>query len=140
MTASQGAPNCALEVALGPPPRRSGMHGRVNTNEDNDTAGHRSRLRKRLLEAGPGGFHDYELVEYLLTLTIPRVDTKPLAKRLIDDFGGIGPLLSASAGTLKREGLSEATIAALKIAEATAPRPPEPRVEGKPVPPTWDAP
>ena len=115
------------------------MHGRVNTNEDNDTAGHRSRLRKRLLEAGPGGFHDYELVEYLLTLTIPRVDTKPLAKRLIDDFGGIGPLLSASAGTLKREGLSEATIAALKIAEATALRLLESRTEAAPILSSWDA-
>ena len=72
------------------------MRGRVSTNEENDSAGHRSRLRKRLLDAGPEGFHDYELVEYLLALTIPRVDTKPLAKRLIDDFGGIGPLLAAA--------------------------------------------
>src|SRR5690348_18253956 len=116
------------------------MDARTSKNNEPGRAGHRARLRERLLETGPTGFHDYELIEYLLSLTIPRVDTKPLAKRLIDDFGGIGPLLGADAGTLKREGLSEATIAALKIAEATAPRPPEPRVEGKPVPPTWDAP
>ena len=115
------------------------MHGRVNTIEDNDTAGHRSRLRKRLLEAGPGGFHDYELVEYLLTLTIPRVDTKPLAKRLLQDFGGIGPLLGASADTLRREGLSDAAVAALKIAEATALRLLEARIEGRPVLSSWDA-
>jgi DNA repair protein RadC len=115
------------------------MHGRAITNEENDSAGHRSRLRKRLLDAGPGGFHDYELVEYLLTLTIPRVDTKPLAKRLIEDFGGIGPLLCASAGALKREGLSEATIAALKIAEATALRLLETRTEEAPILSSWDA-
>jgi DNA repair protein RadC len=115
------------------------MHGRVSTNEENDSAGHRSRLRKRLLDAGPEGFHDYELVEYLLALTIPRVDTKPLAKRLIDDFGGIGPLLSASASTLKREGLSEATVAALKIAEATALRLLEARTEAAPILSSWDA-
>ena len=64
--------------------------------EKTGSGGHRARLRQRLLEAGPAGFHDYELIEYLLTLTIPRVDTKPLAKRLILSFGGIGPLLSAS--------------------------------------------
>jgi DNA repair protein RadC len=102
-------------------------------------SGHRSRLRKRLLEAGPEGFHDYELVEYLLALTIPRVDTKPLAKKLIQDFGGIGPLLSASAETLRREGLKDASIAALKIAQATALRLLETRIEQKPVLSSWDA-
>ena len=115
------------------------MHGRVSNPEDNGSGGHRSRLRTRLLDAGPAGFHDYELIEYLLTLTIPRVDTKPLAKRLIDDFGGIGPLLGASAETLKRERLSDATVAALKIAEATALRMLETRIEGQPVLSSWDA-
>jgi DNA repair protein RadC len=65
------------------------MHGRASDRDEADQAGgHRARLRKRLLDAGPRGFHDYELLEYLLALTIPRVDTKPLAKRLIHDFGG----------------------------------------------------
>jgi DNA repair protein RadC len=115
------------------------MHGRATRSEEGDSAGHRARLRKRLLEAGPQGFHDYELVEYLLGLTIPRVDTKPLAKRLIADFGGIGPLLSASARALQREGLTDPTIAALKIAEATALRLLESRVKGQPVLSSWDA-
>lgn len=44
------------------------------------------RLRERLLDGGAQGFHDFELVEYLLTLTTPRVDTKPLANRLLHDF------------------------------------------------------
>jgi len=96
------------------------MDVRAITKVEADSAGHRARLRRRLLDAGPQGFHDYELVEYLLALTIPRVDTKPLAKRLLDDFGGIGPLLSSSADILRREGLTDPTIAALKIAEATA--------------------
>jgi DNA repair protein RadC len=115
------------------------MHGRVGKSEEPEASGHRRRLRQRLLEAGPAGFHDYELVEYLLTLTIPRVDTKPLAKRLLSDFGGIGPLLSSSADTLRREGLSDATIAALKIAEAVALRLLETRVEAQPVLSSWDA-
>ena len=118
---------------------RGGMHGRVGKLEDKDSGGHRARLRARLLDAGAEGFHDYELVEYLLALTIPRVDTKPLAKRLLADFGGIGPLLGASADILRREGLTDATIAALKIAEATALRLLEARIEGQPVLSSWDA-
>ena len=116
------------------------MHGRVSKIEETVSAsGHRARLRERLLDAGPAAFHDYELIEYLLALTIPRVDTKPLAKELIDSFGGIGPLLSASADTLRREGVSDAAIGALKIAEATALRLLETRVEGRPVLSSWDA-
>lgn len=115
------------------------MNEHVSRVAETGPAGHRERLRKRLFEAGPEGFHDYELVEYLLTLTIPRIDTKPLAKKLIQDFGGIGPLLSASAETLRREGLSDRTIAALKIAEATALRLLETRIEAQPVLSSWDA-
>ena len=116
------------------------MHGRVPTNIDvGKSEGHRARLRQRLLDAGPQGFHDYELLEYLLTLTIPRVDTKPMAKKLLQEFGGIGPLLSASPDTLRREGLSDPAVAALKIAEATALRLLEARIEAQPVLSSWDA-
>ncbi|GAA4721804.1 DNA repair protein RadC [Sphingomonas lutea] len=116
------------------------MHGRASKTEPSDLAsGHRARLRQRLLDAGPDGFHDYELIEYLLTLTIPRVDTKPLAKRLIDSFGGVGPLLEASPDTLRREGVSDAAIAALQIARAAALRLLEVRVEGRPILSSWDA-
>jgi DNA repair protein RadC len=115
------------------------MDARASTGDERTSGGHRARLRERLLEAGPQGFHDYELIEYLLTLTIPRVDTKPLAKRLLEDFGGIGPLLAASADTLRRERLTEASIGALKIAEATALRLLEAKLEGQPILSSWDA-
>ena len=115
------------------------MHGRVIKQGQPDERGHRARLRKRLLGGGPEGFLDHELVEYLLTLTIPRVDTKPLARRLLHDFGGIGPLLGASADTLRREGLSDAAAAALKIAGATALRLLETRIEERPLLSSWDA-
>jgi DNA repair protein RadC len=82
---------------------------------------------------------DHELVEYLLALAIPRRDTKAQAKKLIAQFGGIGPLLAADAETLQREGLSEGVVAALKIAEATALRLLETRLEGRPVLSSWDA-
>lgn len=104
-----------------------------------DSTGHRARLRKRLFEGGPKALLDHELVEYLLALAIPRRDTKAQAKALIARFGGIGPLLAADAEALAREGLSEGTVAALKIAEASALRLLETRIEGRPMLSSWDA-
>lgn len=59
-------------------------------------AGHRQRLRERFLKAGFAGFHDYEMVELLLTYAIPRRDVKPIAKTLIERFRGIRGILDAS--------------------------------------------
>src|ERR1700754_4780080 len=85
-----------------------------------DASGHRARLRQRLIDGGADALLDHELVEYLLALAIPRRDTKAMAPALIDEFGGLGPLLSADPGALARAGLSDGVIAALKIAEASA--------------------
>ncbi|MCD4763225.1 MAG: DNA repair protein RadC [Desulfobacterales bacterium] len=49
--------------------------------------GHRVRLRERLQKAGRQAFADHELLELLLTYAIPRKDTKPIAKALINRFG-----------------------------------------------------
>jgi DNA repair protein RadC len=114
------------------------MHGRVSDSPTGGS-GHRARLRQRLFEGGGKALLDHELVEYLLALAIPRRDTKDQAKELIAKFGGIGPLLSASADTLRREGLTESVIGALKIAQATALRLLETRAEGAPVLSSWDA-
>ncbi len=59
--------------------------------------GHRERLRTRFVEAGPDALADYELVELLLFFSIWRRDTKPVAKQLLERFGGIGGLLAADA-------------------------------------------
>lgn len=104
-----------------------------------DASGHRGRLRQRLIDGGPDALLDHELVEYLLALAIPRRDTKPLARSLIAEFGGLGPLLSADAGALARAGLSEGAIAALKIAEASALRLLKSRVEQRPILSDWQA-
>ena len=104
-----------------------------------DSSGHRARLRERLFDGGDKALLDHELVEYLLTLAIPRRDTKALAKQLIARFGGVGPLLDAAPQALRAEGLSEGTIGALKIAEATALRLLETKIEGRPILSSWDA-
>jgi DNA repair protein RadC len=108
-------------------------------DQPSNASGHRARLRQRLFDGGGKALLDHELVEYLLALAIPRRDTKDQAKELIARFGGVGPLLAADAGTLRREGLSDGVVGALKIAEATALRLLETRMEGRPILSSWDA-
>jgi DNA repair protein RadC len=108
-------------------------------DKPNGADGHRARLRQRLLDGGGDALLDHELIEYLLTLAIPRRDTKPLAKQLISSFGGFGPLLEAPPEVLRREGLSEGVIGALAIAKAAALRLLETRLEGRPLLSSWDA-
>ena len=103
------------------------------------STGHRERLRRKLLSAGADALADHELIEYLLMLTIPRVDTKPLAWDLLEQFGGIGPLLSADAETLKRAGVSEAAAGALKIAKATAEKLLQAPLREREILSSWDA-
>ncbi|MDQ2891576.1 MAG: DNA repair protein RadC [Pseudomonadota bacterium] len=105
-----------------------------------DTAGHRARLRQRLLDGGGDALQDYELVEYLLALAIPRRDTKPLAKALIREFGGIGGVLTADAEALARvKGMGDTSIAAIKIAHAAAIRLLKAETQDKPILANWQA-
>lgn len=106
---------------------------------DTDGTGHRARLRERLLKDGEG-LLDHELIEYLLALAIPRRDTKPLAKALLHEFGGIGGLLSADAEAIARvPGMGETSVAALKIAHAAAIRLVRSEVAARPVLANWQA-
>lgn len=105
-----------------------------------DGTGHRSRVRERLFEGGPEALLDHEIVEYLLGLSIRRMDTKPLAKRLIKQFGGFGGLLAADPEAIVRVGkISAPTVAALKIVQAAALRLLEEQVRAKPVLGSWQA-
>jgi len=105
-----------------------------------DASGHRARLRKRLIEGGPDALLDHELVEYLLALALPRRDTKPLAKRLIRQFGGYGGLLAADAEAIARVGgISEGAVAALKIAQASALRLLKSQLTERPLLGSWQA-
>ncbi|MDG2535407.1 DNA repair protein RadC [Sphingomonas sp. HITSZ_GF] len=105
-----------------------------------DNNGHRARLRRRLFEGGPDALLDHELVEYLLALAIPRQDTKPLAKALLHEFGGIAGLLTADAEALARvKGMGETSVAALKAAHAAALRLLRAEVAERPVLANWQA-
>lgn len=110
------------------------------SKQEHHGAGHRERLRRRLLDGGPEALLDHELIEYLLALAIPRRDTKPLAKQLLAEFGGIGGLLTADAEALKRvSGMGETSVAAIKIAQASALRLVKSQVANQPVLASWQA-
>jgi DNA repair protein RadC len=106
---------------------------------DEDGTGHRARLRERLLRQGPDALLDHEIVEYLLALVIPRRDTKTLAKRLLNGFGGIGGLFAADAPEIERAGFSETVVAALKIVNAAALRLLAAEIKSRPILGSWQA-
>jgi DNA repair protein RadC len=99
---------------------------------------HRERLRDRFLTE-PDALPDYELLELLLTV-IPQKDVKPLAKQLIEEFGGFAEVLAQPAETLQRvKGISATTAAYLKTVEVAAQRILKAKVIDRPVISSWDA-
>ena len=63
---------------------------------DNDSIGHRSRLLSRFARGGIAALHNYEILELALSFIIPRRDTKPLAKALLERFKTVHAVLAAS--------------------------------------------
>ena len=85
--------------------------------------GHRQRLRDRFLKAGLDGLADYELVELLLTLAIPRSDVKQPAKALMCRFGSLKGILDAPLEELRETpGIGVVAPVALRIIRAAAAR------------------
>ena len=106
----------------------------------NDAAGHRARLRQRLLDGGAEALGDHEVIEYLLITAIPRRDVKPLARSLLARFGGLAGVLNADASALaKQPGMGETSAAALKIVALAARRLARTAVREQPVLGSWQA-
>ena len=86
------------------------------TNDEPDYLGHRERLRRRFLLGGGRDMPDYELLELLLTIAIPRRDVEPLAKELIRKFGSFAGVVNAPLEELMLvKGVKENTAAVLRI-------------------------
>lgn len=103
-------------------------------------AGHRARLRERLLGGGSEALADYEVLEYLLFAAIRQGDTKPIAKRLIERFGSLAGALNAEPGALAEvKGMGETSAAALKAVALAARRMARNQVQSKPVLGSWQA-
>lgn len=58
--------------------------------------GHRQRMRDRYAQTGLTGFQPHEILEMVLYCAIPKKDVNPLAHALINRFGSLDAVLSAS--------------------------------------------
>lgn len=102
--------------------------------------GHRDRLRARFSERGADALADYELLELYLFRSIPRVDTKPMAKALIARFGSFAEVIAAPISEIAEvKGISEKTALELKIIQAAAVHMGRESVLGRPVLSSWSA-
>ncbi len=102
--------------------------------------GHRARLRARFRETAGQGMPDYEILELLLALAIPRRDVKPLAKDLLARFGSFANLISAPLDQIEaQEGMGEVAAIALKTVREAALRLLAAEVVQRPVISSWNA-
>jgi DNA repair protein RadC len=118
---------------------------RTPANPDDQSAeephyhGHRERLRERFFAAGADALTDYELLELALFAAIPRRDTKPLAKELLNKFGSFTEVIHAPAARLREvKGIGEASINQLKLLAAASTRAAKREVERKLALSSWN--
>ncbi|MBB6178756.1 RadC family protein [Pseudorhizobium flavum] len=102
--------------------------------------GHRDRLRARYREHGDAALADYEILELLLFRLIPRRDTKPIAKALIERFGNLAGVFGAPAALLQEvSGVGEAVAHDLKLVSTVAHRMLKSELRGKQVLSSWSS-
>lgn len=86
-----------------------------NSHSGHGAEGHRERVRQRVRNEGMEHFQPYEILEFILTYAIPRKDVKPIAKKLIEEFGSLSAVLEADVAELAQIegiGLTSATLLA----------------------------
>lgn len=106
--------------------------------EPDHRAGHRERLRERFMAGGGDALPDYEIVEMLLFLGIPRRDVKPLAKELLKIFKSYPALLAAEPEALMSvKGMTKNAVVALKLVQHSAHRMLKQDIIGQPVLNSW---
>ena len=83
--------------------------------------GHRKRLRDRFIKGGLASFHDYEIVELLLSLGTPRKDCKHQAKEAIKRFKTLRGVLEAPPEELQQiEGIGPHSAFGIKLVQEVA--------------------
>jgi DNA repair protein RadC len=94
-----------------------------NAKKPHKGAGHRQRLRERFIVGGLDGFHDYEVIELLLTLATPRKDCKDAAKAALKRFKTLHAVLEASVEELcEIDGIGPKNSFGIKLVNAVANR------------------
>ncbi|TWG95563.1 DNA repair protein RadC [Mesorhizobium sp. J18] len=116
------------------------LHKKTKTPEKPHYHGHRERLRNRFAESGSDSLTDYEMLELLLFRSIPRADTKGMAKALIKRFGSFAEVLGAPEHLLTEvPGIGKTAALDLKIVAAAAQRMLKSQVHRKQVLSSWSA-
>lgn len=86
------------------------------TNKQNIHKDHRSRLKSQFVENGIDALTDIQKLELLLFYSIPQKDTNPIAHNLINEFGSLADVLSASFNELiKVDGVKENSATLIKF-------------------------
>ena len=102
--------------------------------------GHRSRLAARFCDGGGEGLADYELLELILFQSLPRRDTKPIAKTLLTRFGSFSDVLAPPEDRLREvDGVGEKVALHLMLARASAARFVRDVLRGRPLLSSWQA-
>ena len=87
-----------------------------DTNKDKNLVnGHRQRLKNRFFTCGTDSLSEHELLELLLFYSIPRRDTKLLAKKLLCEYGSLESVILASEDALEKSGLGQSSIVLFKL-------------------------
>lgn len=95
----------------------------MGQGDNNNSDGHRQRLRERFLSSGLEGFHDYEVVELLLTIATPRRDCKQAAKEALSRFKTLSGVMEANPEALKRiDGIGDANVFGIRLIKAVCER------------------
>jgi DNA repair protein RadC len=88
---------------------------------EGEKTGHRKRLREKFIKSGLTGFHDYEIIELLLSLGTPRRDCKQQAKEAISKFKTLRGVLEASPEELQEiEGIGPHSSFGIKLVQEVA--------------------
>ena len=100
--------------------------------------GHRERLRQRFAQNGSSSLQDYELLELILFRLLPRRDTKPIAKAMIERFGNFPEAISAPSHLLEEiDGLGKTAIIDLKVILAATQRFSKESILDRPILGSW---
>ena len=93
----------------------------MHADPEDDNRDHRKRLRQKFLTAGMEAFHDYEVLELLLTYAIPQKDVKPQAKELLRKFGSLKGIVDAEIADLEKiTGIGERSAILFKLVKEIA--------------------
>lgn len=132
-------PTTKLAAALQAAPTAAAGHNSGFSEAKPHYHGHRGRVRERVLKAGIESLADYELLELILFYAVERIDTKPLAKRLIERFGTLGDIFAAEPAQLREFEIDQRTLVLFRAMRESGRRLAERKVKDMPVLTNWQS-